>query len=225
MNLMLAAVCLNDRNEVSLGFLTGLINFQTAFGQRNKGMLATIFHKDINDAINAFHKSDSEVLILADTMTPINWEFLLGNLDDMKQAKFVSAVHPFCGVDWDAVQKKHDAGSKEAPEYAGLTYNVKFDKNGPHTSNTHHVAVKESTLNVFMITKDVTDKIAKEAVITEDGTVHFWTPAFDAGKRLNPAANFMKMWGGPVWADIDRQLSAFGIMDFFGCVGLRHKLR
>jgi hypothetical protein len=155
----------------------------------------------------------------------VNWEFLIGNLDDIEKAKFISAVHPLCRVDWEAVEKKHKAGSKESPEFAGLTYNVKFDKNGPPIDNVHLIAVKESTLNVFMITKDVTNKIAKEATITQDDVVHFWTPTFVAGKRIDSAMNFIRMWGGPVWADIDRQLAAFGIMDFFGCVGLRHKLR
>lgn len=220
MHILFAAVCSSGADDCTLNFATSLLNFLNSIEGTNQ--LSINFVTDINKALDLFARDKSyDRLILCNTRITASPEFLKAAL--ASPYPFVSAIHPLTSMDWDAVSKK--SSSSEDIAYRGLTYNVDLQTASKREGD--YVMVSDLILGSAVLKREVVDTILhKYAKDVKGEPEHvFYTTRVVDGKTLTKDANFCRMWGKDIAADVANPVALSGPMAFCGSVGSRSVLR
>lgn len=217
---MLLCIVTNGRADATLSCAVSLLRLQTLLMRSPERIKADMhFVRSMDDALHALrtHGTARGVAIVDSSMgfTP---EFPLRAM--ASGLPVVVASYPLPVVDWERVKSQP---ATEDPQFWGNVYSCKpSGRFGPGG----YAHVLEARLGVAWIDRQVVADIEARhpELVSEDG-VMFASEGVYGGKRRTADERFLDLYGGDVWADIERPGNSTGPMEFGGCVGARTVLR
>lgn len=219
---ILICVILNDRHEASLACAAGLLRLQTALACSPERIEAHMhFVASLDAACNALRQHPTAVgaAVLTASMG-FHPDFPLRAL--ASGLPVVAACYPLPTMDWERV-KSQPAG--EDPRFWGNTYSIEPPA---AAAGEEYVRVSEAGLGVAWIRKEVVTGILarRPELLSADGkTAALAVEGVFEGRRRAAHQRFLDLYGGDVYADLERPASSTGPLEFGGCVGMRNVLR
>lgn len=195
------------RNDSCLAFVTGCLRLQTILMQMNV-TVSIVFQNDEKTVLRSFVTSnDHDQFICIRTSTGFSPEMVVRMIQSADK-DFIIGSHPLPKMDWEKFERV--MGKKTADEEvteadvknAGLTFNA--DPLEPADADGF-VRVNPDTIRDMAAYK-ITKRVASGDAATRDAR-----PPFG--------------WTGPIYMDAKHPCTAFGPMDYIGCIGLRQTIR
>lgn len=219
---VLLCVVTNSKHEASLACAASLLRLQTVLMSSAQRIRADMhFVTTIDDALNVLKDHDTAVgAAILDASLGFDAEFPLRAL--ASGLPVVVASYPLPRIDWDRVKTQP---ATEDPQFWGNVYSIKPSGRIGHGGYAH---VTDAKLGVSWVRKDVVKDILSRhpELVTEDGTAAMLAVGGVYEKKLRTAdERFLDLYGGEVWADIERPATSTGPVEFGGCVGIRSVLR
>lgn len=218
---ILLCVATRGRNDVTLTCAISLLRLQILFmtlPQRYKADLH--FVQSLDEALNLLHRHPTAAgALTVDCSVGFDPEFVVRA--HASGLPVVVGSYPLPAVDWERVKT---APERENCQFWGNVYNARPSGRIDHCGYAH---VLEAKLGVSWIRKRVVDDIvaAHPELVAADGTLAVAVEGLYDGKRLTADERFLSLFGGEVWADIERPATSTGPVEFGGCVGQRAVLR
>lgn len=217
---MVLCVITNGRPDATLSCAVSLLRVQNALMTGQQKIRADMhFVQGFDDALQTLRAHPTaQGMLVVDTSMGFNAEFPLRAM--ASGLPVVVASYPLPGVDWERVKRQPE---NEDPQFWGNVYSCKpSGRFGP----SGYAHVTEARLGVAWISKQVVSDIAARhpELVAEDG-VMFATEGVYGGTRRTGDQRFLDLYGGDVWADLERPSVSTGPMEFAGCVGVRSVLR
>lgn len=221
----LLCVVTNHKPDVSLVCAMNLLRTQSVLMSLPSPCTAEVHFVDSHDdALNLLWQLPAaEGALIVEGHVGLPPEFLTAALESGR--RLVVAAHPLPVVDWDRVKS---APADEDPAHWGNVYNVTPRTAAPPDRHGHVEAERVATLGGAWVRREVlTDIAARHPEVVEAGgrVGAFATAGVYDGERLDGVARFLRLQGGPVWADVARQASCTGVAEFGGAVAQRAVLR
>jgi len=196
----------DSRNDSCLAFVTGCLRLQTVLMQMHV-TVSIVFQNDEKAVLRTFAASDNfDQLICIRTSTGFTHDMVVRMIESDKDV--IIGSHPLPKMDWEKFERAigkmpRDAITEADVKNAGLTFNA--DPVGDADADGFVVVDNESIrdLAAYKITKRV----------IAEGTTE--------GSAGRPPFG----WRGPVFMDTKFPCTAFGPMDYIGCIGLRQVIR
>jgi len=182
------------------------------------------FYKTNNEALEDLYRSKDMGGIFV-----INWSSGIPGAFSLKAYRsphdVVLGVHSDGVIDWERVRNNITSG-KEPVEYAGINYNVELE--GTPNADKYAKVKSAKMMDVFFIKRAAVDHIASKHphVISKDGQHgNFAIEGVYDGEYVNGPTRFLKLYGKPVYADVEHGINKLAPQDFTGVVGNRSRLR
>ncbi|AGE55651.1 hypothetical protein ATCVMN08101_442R [Acanthocystis turfacea Chlorella virus MN0810.1] len=182
------------------------------------------FYKSNNEALEDLYKSKDMGGLFV-----INWSSGVPGAFSLKAFKssneVVLGVHSDGVIDWDRV-RENITTAKEPVEYAGINYNVELE--GVPNKNKFAKVKSAKMMDVFFVKRSAVVGIANRhpEVVSKDGQhASFAVEGVYNGEYLNATERFIKLYGKPVYADVEHGINKLAPQDFTGVVGNRSRLR
>lgn len=219
---ILICIVVDAKKDVSLMCSISLLRLQQEIMGQGVPMRTDIhFVTTLDEALNELHKADAKGMFVVRGTMGFDPAFVLAAV--ASELPVVVATYPLPTVDWERVK------TQPAPEPAkhwGNTYNVKGL--GGTIRPGGYVQVTEAQLGAAWVAKSVVTGIVAStpSVVTQQGDrACFAAPGIYDGQYLTEDQRFLSLYGGEVWADIQRPATSSGPTEFAGCVGARAVLR
>lgn len=219
---LLLAVITDKRPEASLGFAVSLLKFQVAIAHTT--LHTDLHHFDtVDDALNAFATSEHTHLFVVGSTIAFDAELVLRALE--AGHPFVAGLYPLPGYDWERVKQ----AAASAPDAHADADRLRL------LATTHNLEVSDDAaeygavcgvreLGVFVISRDVVDALTASAPRHESGWLLF-APGVHEGTYESAERRLLRMWNGPVKADLARLCGSFGAVEFAGTISARTVVR
>ena len=218
--LLSIALVSRGRPDAMLPLAVAMLNLQTKLAGTD---IQSDLHivDTLDEALAAAHAQGCNLLAV-DTNVGFDPEFVIQALASPHQV--VSAVYPVPGTNWDRIAT--GATSGEPVNCRGNSYNAV-----PAPSATiagGYVEVGAPLLGCVLVkagvVADILQRHPQEARHFPAGISCARETIFE-GQRLRPHETFARLWGKPIYADVDHPATLTAPMSYAGSVGARHFLR
>lgn len=216
-------IVVDSRKEVSLMCSISLLRLQQDIMTQGLPVRTDIhFVATLDEALNVLHSAaDAKGMFVVRGTMGFESAFVLSAL--ASELPLVVATYPLPTVDWERVKTQP---ATESAKNWGNTYSVKGL--GGTMRPGGYVQASEAHLGAAWVAKSVvTDLVARTpSVVTKQGDrASFAAAGVYDGQYLTEDQRFLSLYGGEVWADIQRPATSSGPTEFAGCVGARAVLR
>lgn len=213
------ALVSHGRQDAMLPLAVSMLNLQSKLVTTN---IRTDLHivNTFDEALAAAHAQGSHLLAV-DTNIGFDPEFVTQALDSPHQ--IISAAYPLPGINWDRVAAA--PVPTEPISCRGNSYNATPVPAAVATVGGY-VQVAAPHLGCVLVKAGVlADILQRHPETRHSKGVSFARDTVFEGTLLPAHEAFARLWGKPVYMDVDRPATLTAPMSYAGSVGARHFLR
>lgn len=229
---LVCVVASSDRGDVSIITAQSLVKLQMRMmTDPTVGMTIDLsFVRTFDDALSLLWKrQDADAALVVSGTQSFQPDFLVEAV--RSGLPLVAGTCPLPVIDWERVKSWTSKPDAEPLDQAGNVYNVSLT--GTYDKHGYGLARREDAhLNTVLVRRAALEDIAArhpEVLAGDDAQdppdASFATAGTYDGVKMTEHQRFLHLFGGDVWADLQRPGVTMGLTEFGGCVGLRTVLR
>ena len=220
---ILVAVITTPKQEATIGMAVSAIKLQNALAGRPDVTINLDFFDTKQHALSTFSgATDFDALCMVSSMCTFDPDFIFKAIDSSRA--FIVGTYALPKYDFTKLSDPCKDDETELPQHRILDYNYTPPSDGTTPDMDGYLklghACSPMGLELVVIKRVVMDAMAPKA----DAGL-FWSDAAIGGRIVEAHERFCDMWGGDIYADVDRQACVMAPCTFAGIVGHRRVLR